>query len=92
MENVAILLEHYRQELERAAAVAPKREQHLCSLLLQELAALEVAVTASDKSAISKHVIHQQELFGRSFLSGQAGESAEVAFNRVSRVLGRVAT
>ena len=92
MESVTILLEHYRHELERAAAFAPKREQHLCSLLLQELAALETAVAANDESAISKCVIHQQQLFGRSFLSGQTGESAEVAFNRVSRVLGRAAT
>ena len=92
MESVAILLEHYRQELDRAVAFAPAQEQHLCSLLLQELAALETAIAANDQSAISTHITHQQQLFGRSFLSGQAGESAESAFNRVARVLGRVAT
>lgn len=92
MESVANLLHHYRQELEGTAAVALDREQHLCPLLLHELTSLEGAVAASNRSAVNGCVINQQQLFGRSFLLGNTGESAEVAFNRVSGALGHGAT
>ena len=92
MESVAILLHQYRQELERATAVAPEREQHLCSLLLHELASLEAAVAGNNQSAINGCVTNQRQLFGRSFLSGKTGQSAELAFNRVSRALGHSVT
>jgi hypothetical protein len=92
MERVASLVRNYREVLEAAAAVTPARERSLCTLLLGELAALEQALDTSDSPKIQECLTRQQQLFGRSFLSGQAGEHAEVAFNLVARALGRAAT
>ena len=92
MERIAILVLRYREALEAAAAVAPAGERNLFTLLLGELAVLEQALGTNDSGRTQECVTHQQQLFGRSFLSGQAGEGAEVAFNEVARALGRTVT
>ena len=88
MQTIAVLLQDYRGKLQAAAAITPN-EQRLCSLLTQELANLENAVSGNDPELIQASLTTQAQLFGRSFLSGPAGEQAEKAFNQVRRCLSR---
>jgi len=85
MERVANLMQTYRATLEAAAVAAPPSERNLCSLLLQELSNVEHGISADDPAIIRSSLSSQQQLFGRSFLSGSTGQQAERAFNQVLR-------
>jgi hypothetical protein len=87
MKYVATLVQNYEQALAAAATAAKPEERSLYSLLMQEFRKLQLGLRASDSAAIQESLVSQEQLFGRSFLTGKTGETAELAFNQVSRAL-----
>ena len=87
MNNIASLVHSYERALAAAEAAAKPKERNLCSLLLQEFGNLQRGLNATDPVTIQESLASQVQLFGRSFLSGETGEAAEVAFNKVFRAI-----